>query len=92
LPQIEKFSLNNDRIGRNIYSGVLTGENLQVISKTGWNAEKGFPVEGIPTPVPGSNGEQTLRIELPWPPPSPSAPVYIWLRGEEKGRATTATY
>lgn len=92
LPQIVKFSLSNEKIGRSLYSGVLTGENLQVISMTGWNSRRGYSVQGIPTPVPDNSGEQTLKIELPWPPPSPGAPVYIWLRGEDKGRATTATY
>lgn len=92
LPQIDKFSLSNSALGGSLYSGTLTGQDLQMIAETGWNAEAGYPVEGIPTPVPGSVSEQTLKIELPWPPPSPGAPVYIWLRGETQGRRTRATY
>jgi hypothetical protein len=92
LPQIDKFSLTNERLGRGLYAGTLTGQDLQMISKTGWNAKTGYPVQGIPTPVPGNAKEQTLKIELPWPPPAPEAPVYIWLRGEDQGRRTTATY
>lgn len=92
LPQIDKFSLSGDALGGSLYSGALTGQDLQTIEKTGWSATTGYPVEGIPTPAPGSAGEQTLRIELPWPPPSPGAPVYIWLRGEDQGRKTNATY
>jgi hypothetical protein len=63
-----------------------------MIEKTGWDAKTGFPVQGIPTPVPGSPQEQTLEVALPWPPPSPHAPVYVWLRGESEGRLTNAKY
>lgn len=92
LPQIEKFSLSNERAGRSLYEGVLNGQDLQMIEKTGWNAKTGYPVQGIPTPVPGSELQQTLKIELPWPPPAPEAPVYVWLRGEDHGRRTNAKY
>jgi len=34
---------------------------------------------------------QTLRVVMPWPSPSPKAPLYLWLRGETAGRATTVT-
>ncbi len=93
LPRIFKFILTNERLGGTLYAGTLTGRNLQMIEKTGWNAVRGFPVQGIPTPVPGSDaGEQTLKIALPWPPPSPQAPLYVWLRGENQGRQTRAAY
>jgi len=71
---------------------MLTGQDLQMIEKTGWDARTGFPVQGIPTPVPGSPQEQTLEVALPWPPPSPHAPVYVWLRGESEGRLSKAKY
>lgn len=92
LPRIDKFSLTTKRVTGSLYSGILTGQDLQMIEKTGWNPTQGDPVQGIPTPVPGSDSEQTLSIELPWPPPSPGAPVYVWLRGETRGRKTNATY
>ncbi|MDE3181413.1 MAG: hypothetical protein KGM47_17355, partial [Acidobacteriota bacterium] len=92
LPQIEKFSLSDKKIGGSLYEGTLVGQNLQMIAMTGWNPSRGYSVEGIPTPVPGSTDEQTLQITMPWPPPSPSAPVYIWLRGENQGRRTSAVY
>jgi hypothetical protein len=28
---------------------------------------------------------------MPWPSPTPKAPLYIWLREEMTGRATTIT-
>lgn len=92
LPRIIKFTLNDAKLGHALYEGVLTGNNLQVIDKTGWSPDKGYPVQGIPTPVRGNPQEQTLKIEMSWPPPSPQAPIYVWLRGESTGRATSIRY
>jgi hypothetical protein len=92
LPRILKFTLNNEKLGATLYAGTITGEDLQTIDKTGWSPETGYPVQGIPTPVNGSPQEQTLKIEMPWPPPSPRAPIYIWLRGENQGRLTAMRY
>ena len=93
LPRIEKFALSEDKLGPNLYAGSLAGVDLQIIEKTGWDSKAGFPVQGIPTPVPGGNPqEQTLKLELPWPPPSPHAPIYVWLRGETTGRLTDVKY
>jgi hypothetical protein len=88
LPRIEKFALSDDKAGPTLYYGNLTGVDLQIIEKTGWDPKAGYPVQGIPTPVPGSAQEQSLKVELPWPPPSPHAPIYVWLRGETAGRLT----
>ena len=93
LPRIEKFALTEEKLSSTLYAGNLTGIDLQIIEKTGWDAKTGYPVQGIPTPVPGSNPqEQTLKVELPWPPPSPHAPIYVWLRGETTGRLTDVKY
>jgi len=93
LPRIEKFALTEDKLGPNLYSGSLTGTDLQIIEKTGWDPKSGYSVQGIPTPVPGGTPqEQTLKVELPWPPPSPHAPIYVWLRGETTGRLTDVKY
>lgn len=92
LPRIDKFTLSSEKVGEALYAGTLRGQNLQLIDKTGWNTTTGSPVEAIPTPVPGNPQEQTLKIVMTWPPPSPQAPLYIWLRGENAGRATTAKY
>jgi len=92
LPHIEKFLLSDEKDGGHLYFGSLTGRELQTIEKTGWDGKNGYPVQGIPTPVAGDPQEQSLRIEMPWPPPSPSAPLYIWLRGETEGRLTQAQY
>lgn len=93
LPRVEKFALTEEKLDSNLYAGNLTGTDLQVIEKTGWDAQTGYPVQGIPTTVPGTNPpEQTLKVELPWPPPSPHAPIYVWLRGETAGRLTDVKY
>jgi hypothetical protein len=92
LPRILKFTLNDEKLGDALYGGTLTGQDLQMIDKTGWTPDAGYPVQGIPTPVSGSPQQQTLKIEMPWPPPSPRAPIYIWLRGENTGRLTTVRY
>ncbi len=92
LPRIDKFALTEEKLNSTLYAGDLTGADLQIIEKTGWDSKTGFPVQGIPTPVPGSPQEQTLKVELPWPPPSPHAPLYVWLRGEATGRLTDVKY
>jgi hypothetical protein len=91
LPRLAKFTLTDQKAG-DLYIGQLVGQDLQTIEKTGWDAKTGFAVQGIPTPVPGTPQEQTLNIALPWPPPSPHAPIYVWLRGETEGRLTDAKY
>jgi hypothetical protein len=35
-----------------------------------------------------NGSEETLQIAVPWPAPSPHAPLYVWLRGEAAGRLT----
>ena len=92
LPRMEKFALTEDKLSSTLYAGNLTGVDLQIIEKTGWDAKTGFSVQGIPTPVPGNPQQQTLKVELPWPPPTPHAPIYVWLRGENTGRLTDVKY
>ncbi len=92
LPRIERFLLTRRKVGKSLYEGLLTGEELHHIAKAGWDASQGHPVAGIPTPFPDDPQKQTLRIALPWPSPEPHAPVFIWLRGEDRGRPTQVRY
>jgi len=92
LPHIQKFVLTDQKKGSDLFLGSLTGQELQAIEKTGWDSQAGYPVQGIPVPAAGDTQNQTLQIELPWPPPSPRAPLYVWLRGEPTGRVTEARY
>ena len=92
VPRIEKFALTDEKVGDALYAAILTGQDLQEITKTGWDGKNGAPVENIPTPVPGQPGEQTLKIAMPWPPPNPGAFLYIWLNGETEARPTSVKY
>ncbi len=90
LPRIESFTLTDEKAGDSAYAGILTGQDLELIERAGWDATAGIPVESLPRPVAGEGQRQMLKIALPWPSPAPHAPVYIWLRGESEGRATKA--
>jgi hypothetical protein len=90
LPRIESFTLTDEKAGESAYVGILTGQDLELIERAGWDATTGLPVESLPRPLAQGGPRQTLKIALPWPSPSPHAPVYIWLRGESEGRATKA--
>ena len=92
LPRIQTFAMTDEKIGEATYAASLTGQDLQLIEKTAWSTTAGETVQGIPTPIPGSPQQQTLKITMPWPPPSPKAPLYIWLRGETQARQTNARY
>jgi hypothetical protein len=92
LPHINSFTVTDEKLGDSTYAAILTGRDLQLLEKTGWSADSGELVQGIPTPIPGSPREQTLKIVVPWPPPSPKAPLYICLRGENRARHTNARY
>ncbi len=92
LPRIDKLAVSGEKLGESVYAATLTGENLQTIAKTGWNPQTGYDVPGIATPVPGTPRQQTLQIAVPWPPPAPQAPLYIWLRGDSRSRLTSARY
>ncbi len=95
LPTITRFTLSDKSTGPNLYAGVLTGNDLQLIAAVGWDPHRPVLVDSIPLPLgkETKNGvpEQRLHIILPWPAPSPHAHLYIWLRGEKTGRQTNAT-
>ncbi len=90
LPRIETFALSDEKSADGFY-GLLEGFDLETIEKTGWDAKTGLPAPELPRPVAGEGAKQTLRISMPWPSPSPKAPLYVWLRGESDGRATKVT-
>jgi hypothetical protein len=88
LPRIESFSMTDEKTGGGFY-GVLKGFDLETIEKTGWDDANGVAAAELPRPVAGEGAKQTLRIAMPWPSPSPKAPLFVWLRGESAGRATS---
>jgi hypothetical protein len=91
-PRIERFTLTEEILGESMYAGLLEGYDLDTIEKTGWNAETGWPVQAIATPLAGSSGKQQLKVALAWPSPAPHAPVFVWLAGEPRGRSTGVKY
>jgi hypothetical protein len=92
IPQIESFRLTDEAAGDGTYFGILTGRNLELIDRTGWDPTSGQAISGLPAPVAGDPNRQSLRIRMPWPSPVPHAALYVWLRGEDRGRQTTAKY
>ena len=90
LPRIETFAMSDEKSADGFY-GLLKGFDLETIEKTGWDPKAGLAVPELPRPVAGEGAKQTLRIVMPWPSPSPKAPLFVWLRGESDGRATKVT-
>lgn len=87
VPQVDSFNvvadpLNNTRQYR------LTGTNLELIAKLGWDAANPVTVSELPAPLPGPGLKQSIDVNLP-DPPAPDANLYIWLRGDQQARATT---
>jgi hypothetical protein len=91
VPQVDSFELTDEKSDVN-YVGKLTGTDLEVIAKVGWGPEAGIPVTALPAPVAGDRRKQSLQIALPWPPPSPRAPLWVWFRGDDQGRETKIHY
>ncbi len=92
IPRIESFRLTDESAGDGQYFGVLTGQDLEMIEKTGWDADHGLSVSGLPTPIAGESQKQSLKVKLAWPSPVPHAPLFVWLHGDAQGRATTVRY
>ena len=90
FPRIESFSMSDEKSGDN-FVGSLQGFDLETIEKTGWDAQNGVAVPELPRPMAGQGAKQSLRIAMPWPSPTPKAPLFIFLRGETQGRATKVT-
>lgn len=88
LPRIESFAAGATADANGMRPYTLTGYDLEMIGEAGWEADSGTNVADLPAPIPGEGQKQTLQIELPNP-PGAKAPLFIWLRGETAGRATT---
>lgn len=88
LPEIQSFDstpqLQAD--GKRVYT--LTGRNLEMIEKVGWDQIEAIDIPGLPTPIQGQGQRQALQVNLPEPVPAHAA-LYVWLRGEKTASATT---
>lgn len=90
IPQVDSFQMTSEDNGNGLHVGILTGKNLEMIGKVGWDLTTGYDVRELPSPIPGPGQKQTLRVGLP-DPPNPQAVLNVWLRGEQDGRVTTIT-
>ncbi len=82
-PELHGFVMTEESAGAGRFLGELSGKYLERIERVGWEGQEGAAVAELPT-----GGGQKLRIAVPWPPPTPHAPLFVWLRGESNGRRT----
>jgi hypothetical protein len=87
LPQVDSLTPSS-AAPNGPQSYTLTGQNLEMIEKTGWDEANGIDVTALPTPLPGPGQKQSLEVHLP-PLPNFQALLYVWLRGDKQGRVTT---
>ena len=83
LPRIDSLTWTEEK-GQGGYVAVMQGADLETIERAGWDAQGGIAVTTVPKMSAGE--KQSMRVTLPWPPPSPLAPLQIWLRGEQQPR------
>ncbi len=88
LPQIDSFVSSTDPVAKGMHAYVLTGLNLEMIAKVGWDQSTGVDVSALPAPIPGQGQKQSLSVVMPEQ-SGPPANLYLWLRGDSAGRATT---
>jgi hypothetical protein len=88
FPHVDSFQVISTETEAGIYSAELVGTDLQNIEKIGWDANNGTAVTDLPSPIPGAGMKQSLRVKLTTAEPMPHSPLYLWLRGDEQGRAT----
>ena len=88
IPRVDSFTVSQDQPQDGVRQYQLTGQNLEMIEKVGWDETSAVPVSDLPAPVPGPGLKQSLPIRLP-DPPQPDATLAMWLRGDHQGRTTT---
>lgn len=88
MPQIDSFTVSTSQPQNGMRQYKLTGENLEMIQKLGWEESNAMDVSGLPVPLPGPGLKQSVEINLP-DPPNPEAQICVWLRGDKQGRVAT---
>ena len=87
VPKIELLKISGLQVGPPFVPHLtLYGRNLETIDRVGWDPDHPSPVVDLPSPIPDQGQKQMLPLALS--PADVSAPLYIWLRGETKCRAT----
>jgi hypothetical protein len=87
VPQVDSFAVADSPRQNGIRQYQITGQNLEMIEKAGWDDSNGLDVSGLPAPLPGPGLKQSIQVNLPDPPSSDTV-LYVWLRGDTKGRTT----
>ena len=64
LPRLAKFTLTEQKLGE-LYAGTLTGQDLQMIEKTGWDANEDSPCREYPRRWPGACRNRRSRWRCP---------------------------
>jgi hypothetical protein len=88
IPKIDSFAVSQDQPHNGLRQYRLTGENLEMIQKLGWTESDPVDVSSLPMPLPGPGLKQSVELNLP-DPPKPDATLWVWLRGDQQGRAAT---
>jgi hypothetical protein len=88
LSQIDSFDVSTDPAPAGMHVYTLTGRNLEMIERVGWDQTTGVEVPGLPVPISGQGQKQSMTINLSEQ-SGPPADLYLWLRGDAAGRATT---
>jgi hypothetical protein len=88
FPRIDSFTVSANPPQNEMRRYQLTGENLEMIAKLGWDDGHAAEVSDLPEPLPGPGMKQSIGINLPDPPNSESK-LYVWLRGDQQGRLAT---
>ncbi len=96
IPQIDSLTLQGEQKtnanGAGSLPFFLNGKNLEMIEKAGWDQTNGAAISMLPTPIPGEGQKQQLSVTLPAPTDPNPTTLYVWLRGDKEGRATTVKY
>ena len=88
LPRIDSFAVSGTPPQSGPASYQLSGQNLEMLEKLGWDDSSGLDVSSLPTPLPGPGLKQSIVVNLPNPPAAETC-LYVWLRGDKQGRLTT---
>ncbi len=88
VPQVDSFTVTADPPVNGMRQYRLTGTNLELIAKLGWDEANAVVVSGLPAPLSGPGLKQSIEVSLPDPPATESN-LYVWLRGDQQARATT---
>jgi hypothetical protein len=88
IPRIDSLTVSANPPQNEMRRYQLTGENLEMIAKLGWDDGHAALVSDLPEPLPAPGLKQSIGINLPEPPNTESK-LYVWLRGDQQGRLAT---